>query len=234
MHIRATVLTALSMAALSGSALAADWNTPATSPVYNSAPSALYSPTPVSGWSGFYAGANVGHGWGTASNSPVVAGGAGNNNSSGWAVGAQGGYNYDIGGLVIGGELDLQWSNIGHSFAAGAAGNYSSNINLFGTARFRAGLPVGQVLPYLTFGVAAGGGTTQVTSPANVTTSTSSTHLGWAAGIGFEAQAASNVSIKAEYLYVDLGSQPYNGLPVGNHDVAQRFGVARVGVNYRF
>src|SRR5690606_39708055 len=103
-----------------------------------------------------------------------------------------------------------------------------------GTARARAGLPFGQVLPYVTLGAAFGRGTAQVTSPTNVITSVSNNHFGWTAGVGFEAQAAQNISVKAEYLYVDLGSQPYNGLPVGAHDVAQRFGVARVGLNYKF
>ena len=221
-----SVLTAAMMAAILPAG-AADMSWSNTS-------SPVYSPTPVAGWSGFYIGVNGGHGWGTTSNSPALAGGIGNNNSSGWAAGAQAGYNQDMGGFVLGGEADLQWSNIGYGAAAGAAGDYASRTDLFGTARVRAGLPFGQVMPYVTFGGAFGRGTAQVTSPTNVITSVSNGHLGWTAGIGFEAQAAQNISIKAEYLYVDLGAQAYNGLPVGNHDVAQRFGVARVGLNYKF
>lgn len=201
---------------------------------WNNTSSPVYSPTPVSGWSGFYAGVNGGHGWGTTSNSPALPAGVGNNNSSGWAAGAQAGYNQDMGGFVIGGEADLQWSSIGYTAPAGGVGDYASRTDMFATARVRAGVPIGQVMPYVTFGGAFGRGTAQVTSPTNVITSVSNNHLGWTAGIGFEAQAAQNISIKAEYLYVDLGAQPYNGLPVGAHDVAQRFGVARVGLNYKF
>ena len=58
--------------------------------------------------------------------------------------------------------------------------------------------------------------------------------MGWTAGVGLEAQATSNISIKAEYLYVDLGTQTYGGLPIGSIDATQRFSVVRAGLNYKF
>jgi outer membrane immunogenic protein len=225
---------ALLLPALTGALMAAALPVSAADMGWNNNSSPIYSSAPATGWSGFYAGLNAGHGWGTTSNSPALPAGTGNNNNSGWAIGGQAGYNQDMGGFVLGGEADLQWSNIGYGAAAGASGDYASRTDIFGTARARAGMPFGQVMPYATLGVAFGRGTAQTTSPTNVITSVSNNHIGWTAGVGFEAQAAPNISIKAEYLYVDLGSQAYNGLPVGNHDVAQRFGVARVGVNYRF
>ena len=60
-------------------------------------------------------------------------------------------------------------------------------------------------------------------------------HEARGSGVGLEAQATANLSFKAEYLYVDLGSQAYNGLPtVGNRNITQRFSVIRAGVNYKF
>ena len=58
--------------------------------------------------------------------------------------------------------------------------------------------------------------------------------MGWTIGAGLEAQATSNLSIKAEYLYVDLGTQTYAGLPGGSVDATQRFSVIRAGLNYKF
>ena len=65
------------------------------------------------------------------------------------------------------------------------------------------------------------------------TSTQTANHFGWTAGVGIEAQATDNLTIKAEYLYVDLGSQTYN-LPGTSRDIGQRFGVIRAGVNYKF
>ncbi|CDP53858.1 MAG: porin family protein [Devosia nanyangense] len=198
----------------------------------NSAPT-IYSASPVSDWSGFYAGINGGYSWGTTINNPALAGGNVNNNSGGWSLGGQAGYNIDMGGFVLGGEADLHWANIGYSENP-AAGKFEAKVDAFGSVRARAGVPFGQVLPYVTAGLAAGHGTASITDAANVTTSQSATHFGWTVGLGLEAKATDNISVKAEYLYVDLGTQSYNGLPVGNRDITQRFSVVRAGLNYKF
>src|SRR5690606_38269795 len=113
-----------------------------------------------------------------------------------------------------------------------AGGTFEAKTDFFGTVRGRAGIPVGQVMPYATGGIAFGRGTAQESTA--VVTSQTANHFGWTAGVGLEAQATEALSFKAEYLYVDLGSQAYAGLPVGNRDVTQRFSVVRAGVNYKF
>jgi outer membrane immunogenic protein len=201
---------------------------------WNSGTSPIYSPTPATGWSGFYAGVNGGFGWGTLTRRPA-AGIETQNNSNGWQLGGQVGYNMDMGGFVVGAEADLQWANIGYSEDLPGIGSFKSGIDFYGTVRGRAGMSFGPVMPFVTAGFAAGRGTTSITTnPGNVTTSQSATHMGWTIGAGLEAKATDNISFKAEYLYVDLGAQPYNGLPVGNLDVTQRFSVVRAGVNYKF
>jgi len=213
--------------ALSASASAADlgWGTPAQS-------SPIFSAAPASSWSGFYAGVNGGYAWGTTATNPAI--GAPANNSSGWTLGGQAGYNFDMGGFVLGAEADLQWTNIAYSAPAGALGTFDAQVDAFGTARLRAGVPVGQVMPYATLGAAFARGTARFTDGLGVVTSQSANHLGWAAGVGLEAQATANLSFKAEYLYVDAGTQSYAGLPGGNLDVTHRFSVVRAGLNYKF
>lgn len=226
--MKRSALVVSAILALSASAHAADlgWSGgAAASPIYSSAP--------VSDWSGFYAGINGGHIWGTTSTNPAI-GGAASNNASGWTLGGQAGYNYDLGGFVLGAEADLQWANLAHTTTAGVLGDFETRIDAFGTARVRAGAAFGQVMPYATLGAAFGRGTAKLTNNQNVVTSQSANHIGWTAGLGLEAQATPNLSFKAEYLYVDLGEQAYNGLPLGNTNVTQRFSVIRAGVNYKF
>ncbi|MDB5473264.1 MAG: porin family protein, partial [Devosia sp.] len=212
---------------LSGMAQAADLG-------WNSGTSTIYSATPASGWSGFYAGFNGGYGWGTLTREPASGGAKIRTNSQGWQLGGQAGYNLEMGGFVLGAEADLQWSNIGYTEDIPGIGSFDSRIDFFGTIRGRAGMAFGPVLPYVTAGFAAGRGTASITDPGNVVTSQSANHVGWTVGGGMEAKATENITIKAEYLYVNLGTQTYNGLPVGDTDVTQNFSVIRAGLNYKF
>jgi outer membrane immunogenic protein len=224
--MRHSAIAIFALLAVSAPASAADlWsNQPTTAP--------MFSPTSSTTWGGFYAGVSGGYGWGETINSPALAGGEADNDASGWLLGGTAGYNADMGGFILGGEADLQWSNIGYSENI-AGGTFEAKTDFFGTLRARAGVPVGQVMPYATLGVAFGRGSATVDT--GVTTTQTANHVGWTAGVGMEAQATSNLSFKAEYLYVDLGSQDYDGLPtVGDRDITQRFGVIRAGVNYKF
>ncbi|MCS6762343.1 MAG: porin family protein [Candidatus Devosia symbiotica] len=201
---------------------------------WNSGSSTMYSPTPASSWEGFYAGINAGYGWGSLVCQPVGGGAKSENNSGGWQLGAEAGYNMDMGSFVLGAEGDIQFASIGYEQNLGITGKLKSGMDVYGTIRGRTGMTFGAVMPYLTGGFAAGRGSVSLTDPANVVTSQSATHLGWTLGVGMEAQATNQITIKAEYLYVDLGTQTYNGLPIGNHDITERFGVVRAGINYTF
>jgi outer membrane immunogenic protein len=71
----------------------------------------------------------------------------------------------------------------------------------------------------------------------------SRTSAGWTVGGGVEYAILNNISLKAEYLYVNLGSQTIN-LPLvppssGNTSLAANFNdaaiqIVRVGINYKF
>jgi outer membrane immunogenic protein len=137
-------------------------------------------------------------------------------------------------------------------------------IDWFGTVRGRFGYAAGPVLVYATGGLAYGevnrsgnvvGQTGIVASTTVFNTfagsySASTTKTGWTAGAGVEAMISRNWSVKAEYLYMDLGSTTdtfstfYTGGGVGGPFTGQagfrtvtssfRENIFRAGLNYRW
>jgi outer membrane immunogenic protein len=114
------LLSAVSLAVLSGSALSADLPS-RKAPI-------LPPPPPPPMWTGFYAGLNLGGGWsagngnGNAWNLYGMNGGVTNNIGSGVIGGGQIGYNYQISslalggmGAVIGAEADFQGTSMSSS-----------------------------------------------------------------------------------------------------------------------
>jgi outer membrane immunogenic protein len=82
------------------------------------------------------------------------------------------------------------------------------------------------ILFYVTAGLAYGSG-----KLAFAGLSESHGEFGWTGGAGIEVGFTPNWSVKAEYLYIDLGSSTYvlTGLSHGIESSLLRF-----GVNYRF
>jgi outer membrane immunogenic protein len=133
---------------------------------------------PVSNWSGFYVGGNLGYGWGNGNTDfsflPTPAEVGLNNTtlgarSTGITGGAQLGYNWQIGALVTGLEADIQGSDIKNS--ARAIPTFAGTVNpipndvlsseqrlsWFGTVRGRLGVTVTpELLLYGTGGLAYG------------------------------------------------------------------------------
>ena len=105
---------ALSLLLCASGAMAADLS---VAPLYKAPPATA----PAYDWSGFYAGVNGGGGWGhswwnaNATGFPV----------SGGQVGGTAGYNWQLGGVVLGVEGDLDWS--GFSGGATTPGGHSSS-----------------------------------------------------------------------------------------------------------
>jgi outer membrane immunogenic protein len=186
-------------------ALAADF--PAT-PFYS-------APDPLSAysWVGPYLGANAGYEWGKVTNNPTK--------PAGLAGGIEGGFNWQRGQFVFGGETDLQLSGADSVFAPWQFSN-----PWFGTARGRAGIAFGNVLVFGTAGLAYGGLTGQ--SPTMKETKTS---VGWVAGGGVEFGFAPHWSAKAEWLYLDLSDRSFAATGANNGLAAN---LLRLGVNYRF
>jgi outer membrane immunogenic protein len=173
-------------------------------------PMSYAAPSP---WFGPYAGLNLGYEWGSVTQLPL--------SPAGLIGGAQAGYNWQSGELVLGAETDLQLSEANETFAA-----YQFSNPWFGTLRGRAGLAFSNVLLYATAGLAYGEGKLDF---AGLT----ETHadLGWSAGAGIEVGFTPNWSAKAEYIYYDLGNQTYLLTGINN---AFTSGLVRFGINYHF
>jgi outer membrane immunogenic protein len=189
-----------------GAAGAADL--PRSAPYYQAPVPAAYN------WSGWYVGANVGYQWGKTTNNPT--------RPSGIEGGVQGGYNWQNGQFVFGGETDLQLSGADDTFAPWKFSN-----TWFGTLRGRAGLAVNNMLFYGTLGLAYGG-----IKAESALLSESKTHGGWTIGGGMEVGLTPQWSAKAEYLYIDLSDRPYS--VTGGTSNGLESSILRVGVNYHF
>ena len=216
-------------------------------------------------WTGPYVGLNLGYGGGdfkypfsgatdAAGTNPLT--GRARQSSSGVLGGGQAGYNYQMpNGLVLGLETDIDAADIGgnSSFnSATGAGTFTSagvesRINYLGTVRGRIGRPMydGRFMPYVTGGFAYGG----VRNSANFTgggfATNTQTQTGWTVGAGAEYALDRHLSVKVEYLYVDLGSQnlsngageisvPGAGLFNANIMEKTNANVVRAGLNFRF
>lgn len=233
-----------------------------------SAPAFAQSASDVN-WTGPYVGVNLGYGGGdfnygasgttdTAGANPAV--GHLRQSSSGVIGGGQLGYNYEMpNGFLVGVETDIAASDIGaktsfssvDSLGNSSAGDLRSKIDYLGTVRGRLGKAMfdGRFFPYVTGGFAYGGVKSSAAYGCSTCTTTgfntpTMTQTGWTAGAGAEYALTHHLSMKAEYLYTDLGREDLanaNQFSVGaatlyNASVNDRAtaNVMRVGLNYRF
>ena len=181
---------------------------------------------------------------------------------AGALAGGQAGYNWQRQALVFGVETDFSGSGMTGSETQSpitqnngtpmpGAGNYTrthQDTDWFGTLRLRAGAtPISKVLLYLTGGMAYGrvnytantdfrpGGTIEYPAASRTT------KVGWTAGAGAEIALNSRWSLKAEYLYYDLGRETLTAQPVPANPPFQieyvwktRAHTMNVGLNYKF
>lgn len=190
-------------------------------------------------WSGFYAGLNAGGLFGSTSTHLAGPGGPGGLSGSGggFAGGAQAGYNYLFGSVLLGGEIDFQ----GSSYAAGLSGGAgpgpvgaTTYTPWFSTMRLRAGYPIGSLLPYVTGGAVWGERTISGGGPGMPAFSASANYWTWTVGGGVEGMLADRWSAKLEYLYMGT---PSTSLPVPGANGAGEStsgNLIRLGVNYHF
>ncbi|WP_127143673.1 outer membrane protein [Pelagibacterium montanilacus] len=242
--LKTTLLATAAVFALGTAAQAADAIMPAPAPI---------APAPVMShdWSGFYAGINAGFGSGELYGDDVddfeTAIGDEFNDVSGFLGGVQGGANFQTGMFVLGVEGDIQLTTMSQSIEGidittpvAFEGDADFNLDYFGTVRARAGLALDNVMPYLTAGLAYGGGTFSYDGddgllvPASVDGSTSAHHTGWTVGGGVEVAMDESVSFKAEYLYTDLGEATYETDDFDDIEAGLQFHTIRAGVNFHF
>jgi outer membrane immunogenic protein len=227
---------------------------------------------PVTTWTGFYLGANAGDSWSTSDIRYVPPGlpftgvasaysaiGSGDVSSGGFVGGGQVGYNYQIGHLVLGAEVDIDALNQTGSFnkTGQPAGNVplnsiaSAETDWLVTLRGRTGVSFGSVFLYGTGGAAFtdlrfrqsntylgnGIGTESFNDNGN------EARMGWTAGGGIECMLTPSWSFKGEYLHVDFGNlsgqvlfAPAAGgaLQLHSHSASMETDIVRAGLNYHF
>lgn len=184
-------------------------------------------------------------------------------NTSGFIGGAQAGYNWQLSPMWVWGvEADIDWADAKKDFSTGpitvlghvpTTTDFSRDLDWLGTVRGRIGItPTGPFLLYATGGFAYG--QTKVgnaficptCAPAASTevgtaNTASNVSTGWTAGGGLEWAFAPNWSVKAEYLYVDLGSHSSTitytyGANTSSltSTVQDHENIVRAGINYKF
>lgn len=177
-------------------------------------------------WTGFYLGAVGGYSWGRSNWDLVGI----NTKPDGWHLGGTLGYNFQAGSFVWGLETDLAWSNLKGSTTVGGA-TFNTESRWFGTARGRIGYAADRFLPYITGGLAYGDIRASI-DPFGL--SANKTKVGWTVGAGLEYAFLANWTVKAEYLYVDLGRFDTGFAAPVALNVGLQQHMARVGLNYRF
>jgi outer membrane immunogenic protein len=249
------------LAAVPGYAAAADLG---PEPVYAS---------PGYSWTGFYIGGNVGGVWGDADlhgqekqtpgfavdNAAVSAAASRDLDLDGFIGGGQVGFNLQSGSFVWGLEVDFQGLDAEDSNRKTYAFpstptkfftiNQSAEMNWLVTVRPRLGYAFGRSLIYATGGLAIGDvdfAANNLFIPPNVERARiSETNAGWTIGGGWEQGVGDRLSIKIEYLHVDLGDTDVkSGVfipppPPGftntfKHSVEITEDIVRAGINYRF
>jgi len=220
--------------ATSSAAFGADMAAP-----YTKAP----APT-VFDWSGVYVGGHVGGGWQSESFSDPGAGsilsncclfissannptGAPGSHGSGFLGGAQAGWMYQIGRLVVGSDFDFSGTSLKNSgvnsFSAFVPGGpyaneaYTVKTNWTATSTAVVGLARDRWMIYSKAGVAwennnyglgvtgASGGT-----PFGFASSSTSTVTGWTVGAGAKWAIAGNWFVNLEYDYLNFDAKPRN------------------------
>lgn len=260
------LLSSVAAMAFAGPALAADMAprmytkaAPVVAPIYN--------------WSGVYAGIHAGYTFGDRTgvdtiglvavpNGANVASGARPGSvgvdRDGFIGGGQIGYNWQSNSPWVWGlEADISYTDVRSSTTAvtsvgGVVRNntFDSRMNYFGTVRGRLGYAWDRTLLYATGGFAYGEVENGVSlfgpNPAaalQFVGSNRTTKTGYTVGGGIEHAWSGNWTVKAEYLYYDLGSTDVASLNVptfttGGPGYSSNFKndghIVRAGLNYKF
>jgi outer membrane immunogenic protein len=202
------------------------------------------TPNPASAftWTGFYAGAHGGYGWGR--NAIFDTAVTEHFRPTGGFGGVQAGYNSQFAPhWLLGAEIDVSFGNIRDSLVQGTPfGTIDpgrNKISAFGTARARFGYVQDRVLVYATGGVMWMNDKYAATVPSSWAAefaTVSQQHFHWVWGGGIEYAVDPRWSFKLEYLRAVFG-ETYGVFPnnfVGPRASNASLSIVRAGVNYRF
>jgi len=203
------------------------------------------APAPVfvaSTWTGFYIGGHLGWGqhdgnmtaftpWNGFAGFPVRG-----LDSSGLVGGLQAGYNYQMGSVVLGVEGDITAASLNaRSRLSPPATWWSSGVNWFGAIGPRVGFAFGDALIFAKGGLAFADFDYAHNQNGNDIVA-GSTRTGWMIGGGIEYAINRNLSVKAEYNYMDFGNGRTTivGAPTIFIEPKREIQTVKFGFNYRF
>lgn len=185
-----------------------------------------------SSWDGLYAGVHAEYLWGEptvgGSSSPFLQ----NEDFDGFAGGLTGGYNHVFGQFLVGIEGDIALSDADGSANINASEGVTVDLDWLSTLRGRVGFIHEDLLFFATGGLAMGGLEADVfgSSPSNL----DKTAMGYAVGGGAEWAVTDRMTVKAEYLYVDLANKGLDVSVLGFDSVGLETSLVRFGVNWQF
>lgn len=185
-----------------------------------------------SSWDGLYAGVHAEYLWGEptvgGSSSPFLQ----NEDFDGFAGGLTGGYNHVFGQFLVGIEGDIALSDADGSANINSSEGVTVDLDWLSTLRGRVGFIHEDLLFFATGGLAMGGLEADVfgSSPSNL----DKTAMGYAVGGGAEWAVTDRMTVKAEYLYVDLANKGLDVSVLGFDSVGLETSLVRFGVNWQF
>ncbi len=191
-------------------------------------------------WTGYYYGAHVGSGFTTFVTTDLHDndGDFVITNPAGTLVGAQAGYNWQMGSFVLGMEADVSlvdWND--SKYFPGSSRQALHSVGTLGSVRGRIGMPFDQALVYATAGLAFADANYTSISPSGTVNAGVHNKSGSVVGLGAEFMLPSQtMSIKVEGLYynfndLDVFAGSENPSGSSRFDNAYSF---QIGVNYRF
>lgn len=191
-------------------------------------------------WTGFHAGLDLGYGNHEASITDTdydYYGGTLTFEDQSILLGLRGGYDYQMGSLVVGGELNWSYTSFESDERYSGDIDIKNTVDWLASLRVRGGLAIDATLIYLTFGVAMGDITHDYNDdgdPGSSVRDEDNDNVGLVMGVGFEHMLSSNFSVRAELVSYEIpevtGTTP-NGSDYEFGDTIVAF---NIGGSYRF
>jgi outer membrane immunogenic protein len=189
-----------------------------------------------SSWDGFYAGIHGEYLWGE----PTVGGsiapflpddGA---DFDGFAGGVTGGFNHVFDQILVGVEADIALSEADGKVRYITSEGVNADLAWLSTIRARLGFVHEDLLFFVTGGVALGGLEADIYGFGPFGYDLDKTASGYTIGGGAEWAVSDRMTVKAEYLYVDLANKDFDVSVSGFESVGLETSLIRLGVNWQF
>jgi outer membrane immunogenic protein len=203
--------------------------------------------SPIYDWTGIYVGLEGGGSWGTSHHVNAATGLNTTNNFdvNGGLGGVTVGVNWQVTQWVFGLEGDASWAGQrGSSVDNGPAGvaglSSTTKEDWLATIRGRVGYAANNALFFVTGGWAIAGvkSLAFTTATGTILDSSDDTRNGWTVGAGLEWAFLPDLSVKVEYLYVNLENKafatPNQGAAFNRSAVTLNDNLVRVGVNWHW